>query len=205
VIRVVAVDPSYTRTGVATAGHTRSLVPPARTADLPPLARAHARRQWIRGQMAPLIRPADAIAVEGMFSSLNYGVIDRAELLGTLTDQAMTTGAAVIHIAPSSVKIYATGNGNAPKSAMLEAAHLACADDGAQLNTRPPTIDNDDTADAWWICALVHDLLGEPLLALPPHHRRALDAYRGPFTTTKPSPWVRTYDPASAARRALGG
>lgn len=68
-------------------------------------------------------------------------------------------------VSPSTLKIYATGNGQATKGDMR--AELIKR---AGLDVR-----SEDECDSWWLRALGLDLLGEPLLDLPKTHRRALD------------------------------
>lgn len=199
-MNVIGIDPSYTRTGVATTADTRSLTPPPAHAHLPPLAREAARRAWLVSRLRPLMAGRDLVAVEGLYPSMNYGVIGRAALLGAITDAALTAGAAVLIVAPATIKILATGNGGTgtDKAAMIAAAHTA------GFNAT-----NDDTADAAWLAELAH-LIAHPNdprhNRYPPHQLRALDAYRPPYTRDHPSPWVRELpDPATRARAALGG
>jgi hypothetical protein len=72
---------------------------------------------------------------------------------------------------PSTLKVYATGKGNAGKDDMLAAAirRLGWAGSG------------NDEADAAWLAAFGADLLGAPLVDLPQSHRRALDKVRRPI------------------------
>ena len=185
-MRIVGIDPSYARTGIATTTDTRSLTPPTVWASRPPLERATRRRAWIRSQLRAIIRSADLVAVEGMYPTTEYGAIDRAELLGAIVDLAWTTtDAAILVVAPASPKILATGNGGpaTDKPAMLTAARA----DGSPAR-------NGDEADAAWI-AMLAALLTDPLHRghdrLPAHRLRALDPYRPPWTTDHPCPWIR--------------
>lgn len=190
-MNVLGIDPSYGRTGIATAGDTRSYTPPAATADLPPHERAAVRRSWLRGQLGNAMHGRDLIAVEGMFKSLEYGVIDRAQLLGAIIDLARSiTDAPILVVPPASVKLYATGNGNAAKSAMAEA--LDAARVTAPWVTHPA---NDDEADAWWIAAFAADFATGGRAAFvdrTPHQRGAVRALAPPYTRRHPSPWART-------------
>lgn len=67
-------------------------------------------------------------------------------------------------VSPASVKVYATGKGNAGKPDMLSSAIQRLGYTGA----------NPDEVDALWLLAMGLDMMGEPLVKLPEQHRRAL-------------------------------
>ena len=68
-------------------------------------------------------------------------------------------------VPPLQLKVYATGHAVASKTEMVEAANHWLAYPGSQ----------NDEADALWLRALGHDLAGNPLIELPPEHRRILN------------------------------
>lgn len=75
-------------------------------------------------------------------------------------------------VAPTTLKVYATGNGKAEKGEVTKAAETRLGYEGW----------NHDEADALWLRAMGTDLLGVPVAQLPQNHRRALDR----FTHVKP-------------------
>ena len=77
----------------------------------------------------------------------------------------------VILIPAKTLKVYATGNGNADKTAMVVAARERLGYDGLENNE----------ADALWLRAIAMELLGQPVIKLPRTHTRALDKI-GPLT-----------------------
>jgi len=66
------------------------------------------------------------------------GMIRQAEVRGVLLRRLFVLGVPFVELSPSNVKRFATGNGNADKDAMLEAARAQGA-----------TVANDDEADAF--------------------------------------------------------
>lgn len=74
----------------------------------------------------------------------------------------------LVVIAPSSLKVYATGSGRASKNMMLATA----------TRYADRVFGTHDEADAWWLHVMMRDLGGQPLFDLPAAHRRALDQYR---------------------------
>lgn len=174
-MRIVGIDPSYARTGVATSGDTRSLDPPP---GPPPR-----RRAWLRGQLAPIVSTADVVAIEGLYPATQQGWLDRAYLVGAIIDQAWQYDAAILVVAPASAKILATGDGGpkTDKPAMLAAAERA----GSPAR-------NGDEADAYWVAELAR-LVTDPMSAglyrgMAPQRARALDPYLPPYKT---DPWIR--------------
>jgi Holliday junction resolvasome RuvABC endonuclease subunit len=75
-----------------------------------------------------------------------------------------------VTVPPATLKIYATGKGNATKPDIRMALYQR-----ADLDIR-----DDNQADAWWLRALGMDYLGCAPLQLPVTHRRALDKLTWP-------------------------
>jgi hypothetical protein len=71
----------------------------------------------------------------------------------------------VVLVPAKTLKVYAAGNGNADKTAMVVAARDRLGYDGLENNE----------ADALWLRALGMELIGRPIVELPQTHRRALD------------------------------
>lgn len=67
-------------------------------------------------------------------------------------------------VAPASLKLYATGKGNAGKPEMLSSAIQRLGYTGS----------DPDEVDALWLMAMGLDALGAPLVKLPEVHRRSL-------------------------------
>lgn len=75
--------------------------------------------------------------------------------------------------APKARAKYATGNGNSDKDEVLAAA----------IRRFPGVnITKNDEADAYWLCAMGHDLLGHPLADMPKVNREALAKVAMPAT-----------------------
>lgn len=72
----------------------------------------------------------------------------------------------MLAVTPATIKKYATGKGNAPKSAVVDAT--------ARRMPWFTTLGNEDMCDAAWACAIGCDLLGHPIVGVPKTHRDAL-------------------------------
>jgi Holliday junction resolvasome RuvABC endonuclease subunit len=70
-------------------------------------------------------------------------------------------------VAPNTLKVYATGNGKAGKTEVVQAAEKRLG----------YLAHDDNEADALWLRAMGTDLLGVPVAQLPQTHRRALDKF----------------------------
>jgi Holliday junction resolvasome RuvABC endonuclease subunit len=85
--------------------------------------------------------PVELIAIEGYsFASHDKGMRDRCELTGVVKHRLRRADIAWTLIPPKSLKLYATGNGNASKEEMIAAANAA----GFECS-------NDNVADAYWL------------------------------------------------------
>ncbi len=76
----------------------------------------------------------------------------------------------VLTVPPSTLKKYATGKGTATKADMRMALYQRAGID----------LRDDNQVDAWWLRALGHQMLGEPVVDLPKAHVAALDKLRLP-------------------------
>lgn len=92
------------------------------------------------------------------------GARDIAQLNAIMRWDLWVAGVPYMDVKPSTVKKYATGNGNAKKLAVLRSAEKRLGYDG----------DSYDEADALWLRAVGWAILGVPLLDLPPSHTDAL-------------------------------
>ena len=159
-IKVLGLDLSLTCTGVADPdGITRRIRPGAR--------RDATRLAWIRQQLSvDLDGGIDLAAIEGYsFGSRSSQAHSLGELGGVIRTHLHDQGVAYIAVPPATLKTYATGKGNAGKTAVIIAARDRLG--------YPGTDDNE--ADALWLWAFGLDLAGQPPIQLPQLHRRALD------------------------------
>lgn len=145
------------------------------------------RLRVIRRGVETACKGADAIVVEGPSFGSRFGKShERAGLWWVTIErlEAVTT-AGIAVIPPASLKMFATGNGNASKDEVVAAARYWFGD----------RIGGPDEADASWAAAAGHAALGQPLVRLPPEHTRGLASLV----------WIRAADPVATAARALGG
>jgi hypothetical protein len=145
------------------------------------------RLRVVRRGVETACRGADAIVLEGPSFGSRFGKShERAGCWWLVVErlEAVTT-AGIAVIPPASLKMLATGNGNASKDEVVAAARY-------HLGNR---ISGPDEADASWAAAAGHAALGQPLVQLPPEHTRGLASLV----------WIRPCDPVAVAARALGG
>ncbi len=165
-MRVLAFDLSLTRTGICAPDGTTW----TRRWAGDPLERLDDAYRTIR-DLIRLHQPT-VIVCEGYAFGTAGKMVGRAFAVGELGGVARLAirheHRPLVVIAPSSLKVYATGDGRASKDQMLMTA-MRYADRAFGAH---------DEADAWWLRAMMHDLGGDPLFDLPIRHRRALDQYR---------------------------
>jgi crossover junction endodeoxyribonuclease RuvC len=98
------------------------------------------------------------------------------------------SSASLIEVTPSVIKKYATGNGNANKREMIAAVRelfpwleiRKTGKRGMPLGTY-----DDNKADAVVLCAIGCELLGHPLVSVPPANRKALAKLQLPEGTNR--------------------
>lgn len=164
-MNVVGLDLSLTHTGVADQENGAwSIVP----GDL----RGIERISRIAGMVTVnLPDHVDLICIEGYsFASKSSQAHALGELGGVMRHALWRKDIRWLDVPPSTLKTYATGKGNAGKVDVIVAARDRLGYEGT----------DDNEADASWLRALGLDLLGEPLVALPQTHRRALDKMEVP-------------------------
>lgn len=159
---VLGVDPSLTTSGVAGDGWADRLVPPRRLDGL-------LRLRWLRD--AVVARTSDdtaLVVVEGLAHSRTTGkAAERAGLWHPVVERLDADGRAWAQVPPTARAKYATGEGNAPKDALL-----------AAVVRRFPDVDvtGNDHADAFVLAAMGLDHLGHPPVVMPAAHRASLEA-----------------------------
>jgi Holliday junction resolvasome RuvABC endonuclease subunit len=155
---IVGVDLSLVSTGVAHGDGTvhRIRLPdsgPARLRDLRDAIVACCTSPW-----------ADLVVIEGQsYASNGKGHSELAGLHWLVNVALFERGIPYVNIAPTSLKMYATGRGNASKEDVHDAAIKRLGYAGA----------SQDEADALWLRAAALDHYGHPLVELPATHRRA--------------------------------
>jgi crossover junction endodeoxyribonuclease RuvC len=156
--KIVGLDLSLTSTGVAGRGWADRIRPGSRDG----IERLH----WIRGRMLEFTIGAELVVIEGpSYGSKGGYQHERGGLwwLAAWTLACHDTPYAVA--TPGQLKKYATGRGGADKDEVLAAAVRRFPD---------VNITKNDEADAYWLCAMGHDLLGDPLADMPKVNREAL-------------------------------
>lgn len=115
-MRLLALDLSLTATGWAhSCGESGVLEPKG--------LRGMARVQWILDRVHQFASEADLVIIEGYsFGSKGRAVFDIAELGGVVRFTLFDGGTRYVDVAPSSLKMFATGKGNANKLEVFAAA-----------------------------------------------------------------------------------
>lgn len=181
----LAIDPSLTATGWATNNQHRQTI----SGVITPKTRHGNRTHTLKGEQRldaiaraitklALHHNALFVAIEDYaYSSHSRAVTKLAELGGVIRTTLWHSNIPWTAISSSSIKLYATGKGNADKQTVLTAAQN-------DLNYQGTS---HDEADALWLHALVSDAQGMPRIKLDPYDRRrnALDAVLGQLDTIR--------------------
>lgn len=185
-MRIIGVDPSLTCTGVAAIGRpgagvhdtwsVRSLGQDAPTYEDRADRLTHLQRgfvdvlddfceDWPSGPLLLVIESRD-FQTPGKAGHAT----DRAGLSWLFVVAARAYGARIAAVAPSQLKVYATGRGNADKPEIRP-----------EVEERYGFyVRNDDEADAVTLAAMGAHAMGAPLVDVPPSHARALTAVAWP-------------------------
>jgi crossover junction endodeoxyribonuclease RuvC len=159
-MNITGLDLSLVETGIADALGARHLSTPA--AKFPGMARL----QHIRNQVLFAALETDTVYLEGYsFGSKNGG--ERLGELGGVVRLALyEKGIPFVEVSPGTLKMFATGRGNASKVEVLVAARDRLGYTGT----------NDNEADALWLWQLGLHHTGQPdRVSLPKGHLRALE------------------------------
>jgi crossover junction endodeoxyribonuclease RuvC len=120
------------------------------------LARMDATLEWLRTEMA---RGCDLLVVEGMYvDRVSSDLLERAWLWGRVVGLAHDRRIPVAIVWPSVLKEFATGDPQADKAAMEDAARA-----------RWPEVEivDDNSADSLWLAAAGARFLGSPIEDVP--------------------------------------
>lgn len=186
-LRMIGLDLSLTGTGIAhTHDHNGKPAIGCRTVHTGG-RRGHDRIQDILVDVAAAARSCPHIAVvEGAFVGQNNNTVPLAELRGVVLHWLWTKGVPYVSIAPSTLKVWAAGNGAATKTAVREAV---TADYGHLCH-----VGDDNQADALALLAMGMHVYGQPLAqVLNPRKLRAVD----------PAIWPTLEHPLSGSAAAL--
>ncbi len=108
--------------------------------------------------------PVDLVVLEGYAFGRPHHACHLGELGGVIRVTLHEAGVPWAVIPPASLKLYATGRGNASKEEMLVAAVRRLGYQGS----------SNDEADALWLRAMALDQHGHALVEMPIVHRKAL-------------------------------
>lgn len=164
--RIMGLDLSLSETGFATPEHLGVLKTPAKKFSGPK------RLVEIRDLLLHLLREHQTEVV--LLENYSFGSKNKREWLGELGGvirvMLYEEGIPYVEVSPNTLKMYATGHGNAAKAEVISAARERLGYSGF----------NDNEADALWLRALGNEAYGEPEVKLPQTHRRALTAVEVP-------------------------
>lgn len=176
-LRVVGIDPSLTSTGIAwyitsggddAAGCDR-IGRPGLLTKLDLTNRVFAVDAIVQGVLNAAGR-ADLYVIEapayGGQTVATAGRVEMNALWWLIVRRLIRAEQKVALVAPSQLKLYGAGKGNAPKNAVVDAV--------ARRLPMFPTTGNDNTADAAVLCAMGCEHLGQPIVAMPAANRTAL-------------------------------
>lgn len=167
-MNVIGLDLSLTSTGVASSLGAVTRIRSHPSLEVSPFSRLRV----IRAQVMDHVRHADLIVVEGLSLGSKSGQhLTRAGLWHLVMEAVDAASIPWAEVAPSALKKYATGKGNADKDGVLLAAARRFPDHN---------ITGNDIADAVILAAMGADHLGVPIAAMPAAHRAALDKVAWP-------------------------
>jgi crossover junction endodeoxyribonuclease RuvC len=161
---VLGLDLSLTSTGLAL----------TTTSTITPKTRGYDRLRAIRERVLAIARSGSVglVVVEGRFNGTSAGQHELGGLWWHVTEALDAAGYPLAVVAPTTLKKYATGKGNASKDAVLLAAARAF----------PWFEGGNDEADALFLRAMGCDATGTPIVDMPARNREALDAVQWPVS-----------------------
>lgn len=164
----VGIDPSLTRTGIATADGKTITVATKAVAGY----RRMGRLALIRDAVAESItEDVMLVAIEGYAHGASNQAHALGELGGIIRMAVWTRGVPFIDVAPNTLKKFACGNGRGGKPQVVANARERLGYEGF----------DDNEADALWLRELALHLIGDPVVELPKVHTDALRILRAEF------------------------
>lgn len=174
-MRVVGLDLSLAATGVATAEGARVIRPT--TGGMERLAEIRERvLDSVHRLRAIYGHHPDLVVIEGYSYASANSAHQLGELGGVVRLALWETGIRFVDVAPSKLKKYATGTGNAPKAEVLAAAIRRLGYQGH----------DDNGADAAWLWTMGMDAYGLAPVKMPETHRAALAGVAWPKLAVTP-------------------
>jgi crossover junction endodeoxyribonuclease RuvC len=171
---VIGIDPSLTGTGIASSdgwvnviGYKRPRAKDPGITQLPHPERIRAMRTLATQILDRIYLPNLVVMELPAVSRSGGGAHERGWFWWHLYNELIQTNLPVALMAPNARALYATGKGNAPKGAIVDAI--------ARRFPQWATEGNDNAADAVALMAAGRDWLGHPITDLPKTHRAALD------------------------------
>jgi Holliday junction resolvasome RuvABC endonuclease subunit len=165
---VAGLDLAAEKSGLALPdGTTRLITAPKAAGKRRTLADNMRRMDHVERQAGALLLEsgAEAVGIEDYaFQKRSSGTHRLAEIGGTVRLACWRAGIAIAIINVKHLKMYATGDADASKRQMGDAA----------LEYAGVTFPSEDECDAAWARWLVLDLLGYPAFPLPGEHRHVL-------------------------------
>jgi Holliday junction resolvasome RuvABC endonuclease subunit len=157
-IDVVGLDLSLSATGLSRLafGLEQTTFKPKTVGD--------ARLVEIKDWVGIAVEGAELVVVEDLPFGHNKAAGQLGMLHGAVRVELLEHYLRYILVPPATLKMYATGRGNAPKPDMRMELYKRTGRD----------LPDDNQVDAEWLRLLGLDLAGEPALELPQAHRRAL-------------------------------
>jgi crossover junction endodeoxyribonuclease RuvC len=163
---VVGLDLSLTSSGVAYADGTTGRIRPTGRG----MARLAEVLTGVRAALDCWETDPELVVIEGYAYASGNRAHQIGELGGLVRHELYRQDIPTVDVAPSKLKIYATGRGDAGKAEMVANARERLG----YVAFQP------DEVDALWARAFGLHLLGSPLVALPKSHTRALDGVTVP-------------------------
>lgn len=154
---VVGLDLALATSGVAHSDGTTGLI------KTTPDQRRTDRLIHIRDAVLAF-RHVDLAVIEFLPKQVAFGGVELGMVHGVVLTALHEAGTPVLEVPPSTLKKYATGNGNANKDD-IRAELIKRLD----LDIRQP-----DERDAWVLRAIGLEMLGHPIVTMPQSHRTPL-------------------------------
>jgi len=167
-LRVLGLDLSLTATGVALPnGSCRTIKTSLADGDLRLLQISESVRVAVT-----VTGPIDLAVIEDLpVGAKSAGITGMVH--GVVRNELAAAGVPYALVSPATLKAYATGAGNADKTAMAMAAFKRHGIEFA----------DDNQCDAWWLRMAGHQHLGEPIVSLPAAQIARLDRAKWPTLT----------------------
>lgn len=175
--RVLGIDLSLTGTGLAYSTGDAIAIRTVRTKPYgPTLEDSWQRLKYIESEIWKTATSEffDLVLIEGpSYGSKGAGTWDRGGLWWLVVSMVLAHDMKAVSVPPTLVKKYATGKGGGPGISKATVCSAAGNRYGRVFAT-------DDEADAYVLCAMGLDHLGDPPAVVPKLHREALAKVQWP-------------------------